>query len=406
MSMPDWPEASLDSICELITDGSHYSPKTLPSGYPYVTVRNIGRTGIDFDNCESVDEKAFLELKQAGCSPRTGDVLYSKDGTVGKVAVNDTDREFVVLSSLAILRPNAHLVSSAFLGLALSSEQFLRAATQEKTGLAIKRVVLKNLRRLTVPLPPQVEQRRIVDLIGGLDAQIEALNAERRALETYWESNVNDIDGERVLLGSLLERIDAGKSPLAEERQPGPGERAVLKVSAVERGRFNPLAVKTVHPSVRLPDALTVRRGDVLLVRANGVLSRVGQVCQVRIDPTSLFLCDKTLRLVTSPDMLLSDYLCHILSSTRSRQQIEALTGGSHMRNISQQAIRQIEIPLLDLGQQAEIAGTLTACLDLSDALGAEGDSAVRLRERLLARLLSGKVEIAESYDEHLSEAV
>jgi hypothetical protein len=307
---------------------------------------------------------------------------------------------------LSKLIVDASVADVRFVALALQSEasrDFMRSYSSGTTVIHLQTSAVPNL---TVPLPSHSEQMRIVDLVGALDAQIEALKAERRALETYWTAIVNDIDGERVLLGSLLDRIDAGKSPLAEERQPGPGERAVLKVNAVERGRFNPLAVKTVHPSVLLPDALAVRRGDVLLVRANGVLSRVGQVCQVRIDPTSLFLCDKTLRLVTNPYMLLPDYLCHVLSSVGSRQQIEALTGGSHMRNISQQAIRRLEIPLIDLDQQAQIAAALNACLDLSDALRAEGDSAVRLRARLLAGLLSGKAEIAESYDAMVAEAV
>jgi len=173
---------SLSELCTLITDGSHFSPKTVERGFPYITVRDLQDSGIDFENCKYINEDSFLELERSGCSPKPGDVLFSKDGTVGKVALVSSTEPFVVLSSLAILRPNSSLITPEYLKLSLRSPEVLEKALGMKSGTAIRRVVLRTLKTLEIAVPPLDEQRSIVKFVdaelsrlGSLDNQIEEL---------------------------------------------------------------------------------------------------------------------------------------------------------------------------------------------------------------------------------------
>jgi len=173
---------SLSELCTLITDGSHFSPKTVERGFPYITVRDLQDSGIDFENCKYINEDSFLELERSGCSPKPGDVLFSKDGTVGKVALVSSTEPFVVLSSLAILRPNSSLITPEFLKLSLRSPEVLEQALGMKSGTAIRRVVLRTLKTLEIAVPSLDEQRSIVKFVdgelsrlGSLDNQIEEL---------------------------------------------------------------------------------------------------------------------------------------------------------------------------------------------------------------------------------------
>jgi len=101
------------------------------------------------------------------------DILFSKDGTVGKVALVSTNEKFVVLSSLAIIRANTKMVLPKFLAITLSAPDFQKDAIGSKTGLAIKRIVLKHLRELSINIPPILEQIRITELIEVLDDLIK-----------------------------------------------------------------------------------------------------------------------------------------------------------------------------------------------------------------------------------------
>jgi len=70
-------------------------------------------------------------------------------------------------------------------------------------------------------------------------------------------------------LGSVLERIEAGKSPKALDRPARNGELGVIKVSAVTWNSFLPEENKALPADYRVPEDIRVRRGDLLLSRAN-----------------------------------------------------------------------------------------------------------------------------------------
>jgi type I restriction enzyme, S subunit len=174
----------------MVTDGSHFSPTTTSSGYPYITVRDVKEGRIDFENCAFVSNASFDELRRYGCAPSLGDVLFSKDGTVGKVALVGSSQEFVVLSSLAILRPNTSLIDPAYLAYVLMSPAFVEAAIGQKTGVAIRRIILKNLKQIPVPYPSLDEQRRIVAILdeafeGIATAKAHAEKNLRNAREVF-----------------------------------------------------------------------------------------------------------------------------------------------------------------------------------------------------------------------------
>ncbi len=170
-----YEKKNLHTICSKITDGTHKSPKTVSKGYPYITVRDITNDGeIDFDNCEFVNAEDFTNLKNGNCAPLENDVLFSKDGTVGKVTVINFQKDFVILSSLAILRPSADL-NSYFLFYAMKNPKFLEFALSKKTGAAIKRVVLRTIKEFEIPLPPLPIQQKTVTYLDAISEKTQKL---------------------------------------------------------------------------------------------------------------------------------------------------------------------------------------------------------------------------------------
>lgn len=257
-----------------------------------------------------------------------------------------------------------------------------------------------------IPLPPLAEQHRIVDLLTAVDDQIHALEAEASALSVAWRASLSDLgDTDRVGLGSALDAIQTGTSPKGEERIPGEGERAVLKISAVGQGTFRPTEVKTVASDIQLNEDARVRRGDVLLVRCNAVIDRVGAVCRVPDeDPGPLYLCDKTLRLVPHPERLDADFLANVMWAPAVREQIAARATGSDMRNISQKALREIEVPLPSISDQREIGARLRGLTHQSHSLRREAMQLTHARTALLSAFLSQDVEIPSAYDRFVEE--
>jgi type I restriction enzyme S subunit len=194
---PGWQMRKLEEVCEKITDGSHFSPKTIGEGYPYITVRDIENDQIDFQSCKKISSDDYELLLKNGCKPNLGDLLFSKDGTVGKVSLVDFEKDFVVLSSLAIIRPHADRIDSSFLKYILKSPAFLGEAIGKKTGAAIRRIVLKNLKPINIPVPPLSEQKRIVAILDEAfeNIAIAKANAEKNLQNAreLFESYLNEV---------------------------------------------------------------------------------------------------------------------------------------------------------------------------------------------------------------------
>lgn len=163
------PTVSLAEATVLLTDGTHYTPPDIGVGIPFLTVKDVSDRGLDFINSAKISAEEFARAKAQKCAPEVGDVLFSKDGTVGKVHLVTETQQFGVLSSLAILRPGKNLDSS-YLAHFLRTPAAIDAAERRKTGSAIRRIVLRDLAALSVPLPPLHEQRQIATILDMADA--------------------------------------------------------------------------------------------------------------------------------------------------------------------------------------------------------------------------------------------
>ena len=169
-----------------ITDGSHFSPKTVEIGKAYVTVRDIDNDGnINLHTCKKITENDYSQLQKSGCKPNQNDLLFSKDGTVGKVALVRDEQEFVVLSSLAILSPDLKKLNPDYVYFFLKSPKIQSEAIGLKTGAAIKRIVLKTIKTFKIPVPAiQVQTKVVNQLVGFQEKHYQIVkNQETRLSE-------------------------------------------------------------------------------------------------------------------------------------------------------------------------------------------------------------------------------
>lgn len=185
---PEWEMEELGEVCTKITDGSHFSPSTTYEGLPYITVKDLSEGIVDFEGSKKVSRNDYLELVKNGCQPTLNDILFSKDGTVGKTALINFKKDFVVLSSLAIISPNIDKIIPKYLFYVLSTDWFINKAISKKTGVAIRRIVLKTLKTIKIPLPNFENQRQIA---AQIEKEMELVNVSKQLIEIF-EQKIKD----------------------------------------------------------------------------------------------------------------------------------------------------------------------------------------------------------------------
>ena len=60
----DWKYETIADVCEVVTDGSHYSPKSVQNGKYMVSVKDFTEYGFDFLGCRQISDKDYKDLER------------------------------------------------------------------------------------------------------------------------------------------------------------------------------------------------------------------------------------------------------------------------------------------------------------------------------------------------------
>jgi len=150
------------------------------------SVKDMTRFGIDLSAARKISCNDFEILARQGCKPEIGDVLIAKDGNsaLDTTCCVDKSLDAVLLSSVAILRPNPKILDSHFLKHYLSSPDVIAYMKSNFiSGAAIPRVVLRDFKKAEIKLPPLEIQRSIAEALDCLDDRIDLLRQTNTTLE-------------------------------------------------------------------------------------------------------------------------------------------------------------------------------------------------------------------------------
>ena len=144
-----WEVVKLEKHSKKITDGSHHSPVPQNgTGLFIATVKDMKENRFSLDKCANISEEDFDLLERNGCKPQINDVLFSKDGTIGKTFVYKENQGVVLLSSVAIIRLFEEKLNPHFVCQVLKSDVFYNQLKGLTSGSAIRRLVLKAIKEI------------------------------------------------------------------------------------------------------------------------------------------------------------------------------------------------------------------------------------------------------------------
>ena len=170
-----WQELTLGDICSKITDGAHNSPKSVSEGKPMVSVKDLTFFGVNLETARHISLDDFDKLVKQGCMPEVGDVLIAKDGNsaLDTVCSLKIPIDAVLLSSVAILRPNKKIVEFDFLKFYFRSRNTIKYLKSNFiSGAAIPRVVLRDFKKAKINIPPLDEQKKITKVLNSFENKI------------------------------------------------------------------------------------------------------------------------------------------------------------------------------------------------------------------------------------------
>lgn len=268
----EWTHSTIGEVCVKVTDGSHFSPKSVERGKYMVSVKDFTLYGFDFSSCRQISKEDYNKLAASGCVPEYEDILIGKDGAryFEDVIVYRQRERPALLSSIAILRCNKEKILPEYLYYILKTPTFKKDVKDNYgSGSAIPRIILKDFKRMPIKYPGLDEQKRVVSILTLLDRKIALNNKINDNLEQQAKALYREMFLENQNITTVTKTLNSiavitmGQSPSGKSyNEDGIGE--VFYQGRAEFGtRFPTRRLFTTEPK-RMAEA-----GDVLLsVRA------------------------------------------------------------------------------------------------------------------------------------------
>jgi type I restriction enzyme S subunit len=409
-----WAELSLIEACTKITDGTHHSPPNTVAGeFKYVTAKNIKRHGLDLTDLTYVPAEVHRGIYER-CPVEQGDVLYIKDGATTGLAINNPLAEpFSLLSSVALLKPNRRLLDERYLRHWLNSPETLASMIGQMSGSAIKRLTLTTISGQRLPLPPLVEQRRIVpkldamtartararadlDRIPGLVARYkQAVLAKAFAGELFADGGVS---WKPLTLGELG-KWGSGGTPKSGRAEYYGGAIPWVRSGDLCDGPVASHLVTITDAGLANSSAKWVPTGSVLLAMYGATIGKVGLT-------TYPVTTNQAVASLQCEQSLVSPSFAFWLLRSLKPAFVGAGQGGAQP-NISQTIIKAWPVLVPALDEQEKVVRALERAFTEIDRLTAEAAAARRLLDRLdqavLAKAFRGELVPQDPADEPAS---
>jgi type I restriction enzyme S subunit len=204
----DWEQKQIGELCDVIDPHpSHRAPKEKPNGVYFLGIGDLSEDGeVIGGKARRVSPEVFEE-HQGYYRITDNTIGFCRVASVGKVIQFKSRYPFKITISptLAIIEPKG--IDNKFLAFCLRSRGIADQVASLSSGSTRESLGIKTLRELTVPVPPLPEQKKIAEILSGIDTRRQALakkvaNASmlRNALG---EKIFSSLDGKRVPLGEL-----------------------------------------------------------------------------------------------------------------------------------------------------------------------------------------------------------
>ena len=289
----------LSEIAELITKGT--TPTTL--GY------NFQEDGVNFLKIECFSEDGtYIKEKTAHISEecheklkrsklRTGDILFSIAGAIGRVAV--VTEEMLPANTnqaLAIIRVTRDDIYLPYIKLILTSQIVKAQFERKKQGVAQLNISLKDLNELEIPLPEkskQIECASLLEKISGIvtarQKQLQKLDelVKARFVEMFGSPVSNPLSWRKRTLKEVCIKLNDGTHFSPESYEAG--QYKYITAKNIKLSGFDFSNITYVPEEVHRPiyERCNPEMGDVLYIK-DGATTGIAMVNTLKEEFTLL----------------------------------------------------------------------------------------------------------------------
>lgn len=175
-----WEVAALKRYWS-VTDCKHVTAEFVDEGFPLASIREVQSRYVSLEGAKRTTDHFYKQLIEGGRKPLAGDLIFSRNATVGEVAqVHESHPAFAMGQDVCLLRRLCTESSSDFMQFVIRSSVVVEQLKNLMIGSTFKRVNVEEIRGLQVPMPPSIEQEQIAAFIIEESNKLDILEVEAK----------------------------------------------------------------------------------------------------------------------------------------------------------------------------------------------------------------------------------
>ncbi|MCY4235559.1 MAG: restriction endonuclease subunit S [Cyanobacteria bacterium MAG CAR2_bin_4] len=364
------------------------------SGIRIIQLQNIGDGHFKNDYKIYTSERKADELMSCNIFPR--EIILSKmgDPVARAVIIPCSEERYLMASDGIRLKVDESRFDTFFILNAINSPEFRSSAEAVAVGTTRKRIGLTTLKKLTISAPPLPEQRKIAEIISGIDRTIARYLQKREKLSKLRSALRSDLlSGRKGSWGmSDMEWLSGTLQDIARPANdkwiPSQNENSIPYIGLEHILPENPKVADHGKSSEVISTKNKFKKGDTLFGKLRPYLQKVAfadftGICSTDIIP---------IRASAETDPA---FLYYLISSPKVIAKAIESSAGNVMPRASWQDIRGIEIAIPPLPEQKKIAEILSGVdHQMATLLDAE-KKYVSLKQAIAADLFSGRKRVS-----------
>ena len=389
----------------------------IDEGYCLITGTDFdNKGGINWNSCyriskERFDEDVLLHVKN-------GDLLMTKDGTIGKMAyIENLPEEASLNSHLLIIRQTTNIMNNKFLYWIMVSDVFTRFYNIFQSGTTMNSISQSTIGLFSTPCPSLPEQQRIADYLDKKCGEIDELIALQEQmivqLTDYKQSVITEAvtkglnpDAELVPSGidwigdvpkgwkvnkvnRMFGIIGSGTTPNSSDDDAYMGTINWLQSGDINGGILTKANKRISEETLAKYSALSIFKAPFIIVAMYG--ASVGNISISHIDA-----CVNQACCVLGDSTIDFTYAFYAIKSSQRYLIYRAVGGGQP--NISQYTLRQLWVPEPPLSEQQSIATYLdTKCSDIDSLIAIKQQKIETLKDykkSVIYEAVTGKMTV------------
>ena len=180
-----WEKPRLEDLCKKVIDCPHSTPRWTGSGVVCLRTSNLGKGEWNWADTRFVTEEDYTErTRRSEVLPN--DIILSREGTVGVLALVDEGMRLCMGQRLVQLRVNDSQLDPRFLLNLLLHDLAPERLSRLMAGSTSKHLNVKELRKLPVLLPPLDIQHRFSAIAESVEQQKTRQRAHLTELDTLF----------------------------------------------------------------------------------------------------------------------------------------------------------------------------------------------------------------------------